>query len=834
MLTALSFVVSLVALLPAPAEASTRPDHRTVAVDGEVEAATNRGEDVPVMVMLDDTASTPGTGSDANRRRAEGVAASLPDGTVSDAKPIGDLPMVSASVDAEGLETLKQTSGVTRIVPNRRHHVDLSQSVPRIGAPTAWAAGKNGSGQVIAVLDTGVDKSHAFLSGKVVAEGCFSSAIAGSVAICPGGDPTTSTAPGSGVPCTAAFACFHGTHVAGIAAGGAGGSFSGAAPGAQLLAVQVFSAGFTSAACSPDPAPCITAWESDIVRGLDYVYDLRLSLSIAAVNMSLGGTPTTVNCSNEPEMPLIDQLRAAGIPTVVASGNEGQKSSLSAPACIPNAISVGSTSDLTDAVSSFSNSSPALSLLAPGSLIASSVPAGTSGSFACPAPFTAANCMSAQGTSMATPHVAAAFAIAHQTRPSYTVTDNLNLLRSTGLPVVDNANGIETPRIKIDALVRPPTYHSLPPARLLDTRDGTGTGSVAPLGGNATLNLAVTGHGGVPSTGVSAVVLNVTYVNPTAISFVTVWPFGVSRPLASNLNLDVGATRANLVTTAVGPAGFVSFFNNSGSTHLVADVAGYYDDGGVDDTGARYRAVTPARVFDTRDGTGGVPVAAVGPGATLTVDAATSCGFAGATAVALNITAVDATLPTHVTAWPSGQAQPLASNLNLGPGQTVPNLAYVKLGAGGQVTFFNNAGSTDLLADVEGCFDDGSAASGRFIPVTPARVLDTRDGTGAGGTQPVGPGATINVTVTGTGGVPASGVVAVVLNVTATQPDAVSHLTAWPAGQPRPLASNLNFVSDQTVPNLVVVLVGAGGQVSLFNNAGHTHLVADVAGWYVT
>jgi hypothetical protein len=90
----------------------------------------------------------------------------------------------------------------------------------------------------------------------------------------------------------------------------------------------------------------------------------------------------------------------------------------------------------------------------------------------------------------------------------------------------------------------------------------------------------------------------------------------------------------------------------------------------------------------------------------------------------------------------------------------------------------------------------------------------------------------LNLQVTGRGGVPATGVSAVVLNVTVTEPTAPSFLTAWPAGLALPLAANLNYLAGQTVPNLVTVKVGAGGQVSLYNAAGSTHIVVDVAGWY--
>ncbi|MDP1805886.1 MAG: hypothetical protein Q8K72_12010, partial [Acidimicrobiales bacterium] len=108
---------------------------------------------------------------------------------------------------------------------------------------------------------------------------------------------------------------------------------------------------------------------------------------------------------------------------------------------------------------------------------------------------------------------------------------------------------------------------------------------------------------------------------------------------------------------------------------------------------------------------------------------------------------------------------------------------------------------------------------------------DTRAGTG-GFSAPVGPGGTISATVAGVGGVPATGVDAVVLNVTVTQPSAGSFLTIYPNGTARPLASNLNFLPGQTIPNLVVAKVGADGKVALYNHAGSSHVIFDVVGWY--
>jgi hypothetical protein len=372
----------------------------------------------------------------------------------------------------------------------------------------------------------------------------------------------------------------------------------------------------------------------------------------------------------------------------------------------------------------------------------------------------------------------------------------------------------------------PATFHPLPPQRILDTRIGLGA-PAARLGPGGTIGVQVTGAGGVPASGVTSVVLNVTVTEPTAASYLTAWPAGDGRPLASNLNFTAGQTVPNLVTVKVGADGRVSLFNAAGSVHVIADVAGWY---GPDSPtpGGRYTPVTPSRVLDTRTGNG-APVAKLGPSATLGLQVTGRGGVpeSGVAAVVLNVTVTEPTAGSYLTAWPASAARPVASNLNYRAGQTVPNLVIVKVGAGGVVNLFNNLGSTHVVADVAGWFGtDPSGSGGTFVALPPSRILDTRM-TGA-----LGAGA-LALQVTGAGGVPATGVAAVVLNVTVTEPTAGSYLTAWPVGEAMPLASNLNYSPGQTVPNLVIVKVGAGGVVGLFNNAGWTHVVVDVAGWYL-
>jgi hypothetical protein len=224
------------------------------------------------------------------------------------------------------------------------------------------------------------------------------------------------------------------------------------------------------------------------------------------------------------------------------------------------------------------------------------------------------------------------------------------------------------------------------------------------VGANATIDLQVTGRGGVPATGVSAVVMNVAVTQPDAVGYLTAWPSGDTRPLASSLNFAGGQTVANLVMVKVGPDGKVSLYDGGGALHLVADVAGWFGASG-ETTGARYHPVTPARVLDTRVGLGALqlPLASLGA---LDLQLAGQGGVpaAGVSAVVMNMTVVDPLSPGFLTAWPAGALQPLASNLNFAARQTVPNLVVAKLGTAGRVSIYNGGGTAHLVADVNGWY----------------------------------------------------------------------------------------------------------------------------------
>lgn len=385
------------------------------------------------------------------------------------------------------------------------------------------------------------------------------------------------------------------------------------------------------------------------------------------------------------------------------------------------------------------------------------------------------------------------------------------------------------------------TYAALSPARVLDTRNGTGRGgTVGPIAAGGIVELTVAGVAGVPATGVDAVALNVTATNGTALnSFLTVFPAGTDRPLASNLNFTPGSTVPNMVVARVGANGRVNIYNNSGTADVIADVQGWYSTA-TNPVGSRYAPLEPARVLDTRAGIGSSP-APVSGGQTIDLILAGQGGLpaSGVGAVVLNVTATEATGPdTFVTVFPSGTPRPEASNLNVVRDQTVPNLVIARVN-NGRVSLYNNAGDVDLIADLQGWYPEPAgtpAGNSTYFPVAPVRALDTRDGTGTGGVAgPIGPGGLVVLHLAGRNGVPATGVTAVVLNVTVTSPTGPdSFLTVYPSVAVRPLASNLNFTANQTIANLVVSRVSEGGTVSIYNNLGSVHIVADVQGWFST
>jgi hypothetical protein len=305
----------------------------------------------------------------------------------------------------------------------------LNSSTGVIGADNAWSLGYTGKGWYVAVLDTGIRRSHQFFQGKTIVEACFSANND-----CPDGSASM-TGPGSAAHYESTYLKYdHGTHVTGIAAGSAG-NLAGVAKKSNIIAVQVCSR-FDASQCGG--SPCVACYVSDQMMGLDYIYTRRGAYNIAAVNISLGGNPNSSYCDSDPRKPLIDNLAAVRIAVVAGAGNDGVCNGLSTPSCIPSAVAVGA-SDNNDNKASFSNwHDTMLELFAPGVSIYSAT--GDSDS----------SYSTRSGTSMATPHLTGAWALLRQAAPGASTGKILNALRGTGAPVGGPCSSQTIPRIQVD------------------------------------------------------------------------------------------------------------------------------------------------------------------------------------------------------------------------------------------------------------------------------------------------------------------------------------------------------------------------------------------------
>lgn len=349
------------------------------------------------------------------------------------------LPVVVLDAPRSALNRLANHPLAANVVEDALAMPHLSGSVLLIHADLAQQEA-NGAGVAIAIVDTGVDAAHPFLGGRVIAEACFSTnnAAHGATSLCPGGG-SEAFGPGAAAPCSLSN-CDHGTHVAGIAAGN-----GGVAPGASIIAVQVFSQIANCSAFSL-PSPCALSYVSDLLRAFDWLASTAFTPPLAIVNLSLGvGTFTSVAaCDASPigtaMFPTIATLRNQGVTTVASSGNNGATNALSLPGCLSNVVSVGATTKTNpEQVASFSNSAPFLTLLAPGVGIVSST---TGGGFA-----------PKSGTSMAAPHVAGALALLRSARPGYPSDAYVTALVNTGTPILDTRNGVIKPRINVAAAI---------------------------------------------------------------------------------------------------------------------------------------------------------------------------------------------------------------------------------------------------------------------------------------------------------------------------------------------------------------------------------------------
>ena len=375
----------------------------------------------------------------------------------------------------------------------------------------------------------------------------------------------------------------------------------------------------------------------------------------------------------------------------------------------------------------------------------------------------------------------------------------------------------------------PGGFNTVTTSRILDTRSGLGAPQAA-IAGHQTLTFTATAGIDGP---VSAVALNVTAVGPVKPGFLTVFAAGTTRPVASNLNFLPGENVPNMVVTPVGAQGKVSIYNGSSSTvNILADIHGYFVGGANTGESGTFVSQTPTRFLDTRIGLG-APKGKVAALSTTTVKIGNRGGVpANATAVVANLTAVNPSVGNgYLTAYPGGPL-PLASNLNYQSNENRANLALLEIGPDGTISLFSGASHpVDLVIDISGYFVGGTPATdGTFVPSTPFRVFDTRE---AGG-SPAGALTTSKVAIFPADDPTFSIFKAVMVNVTAVQPQSPGFLTTWDGRGSLPSVSSSNFRAKQDVAGSLVVPVNDDGTISIYNGSyGNVDLVVDVTGFFL-
>jgi hypothetical protein len=372
------------------------------------------------------------------------------------------------------------------------------------------------------------------------------------------------------------------------------------------------------------------------------------------------------------------------------------------------------------------------------------------------------------------------------------------------------------------------TYVPLSPSRITDTRTGSGYPNAGKtLGAGGSINVQVTGAGGVPTTGVTAVVVNVTVVGPTASSYVTLFPEGTTQPVVSNLDFTTGETLANLATVPLGSQGGLTVYNYVGKVNVVVDVEGYYTT--TPQTSGLYNPVNPLRVLGTL-----AAGASIGPGVSTAVTVAGVDGVpADASAVVANVTVAGPSGPGYLTVFPAPTTgtptPPTASNVNFTTGQVIANRVIIPVGANGVIEVYNNSGSVRVDVDLDG-YDTGSAGElgSAYTPMSPVRVTDTRVGRNG---STLGAGASESFSFLSEG--LSATATALVANVTVVAGAAAGYLTVYPTTDSAPpAASDANFTANSIVQSFALAPLNRGGTYLFNSSAVPENIVIDAFGFF--
>jgi uncharacterized protein YkwD len=351
-------------------------------------------------------------------------------------------------------------------------------------------------------------------------------------------------------------------------------------------------------------------------------------------------------------------------------------------------------------------------------------------------------------------------------------------------------------------------FSPLPPQRLVDSR--TGLGATRLQAGVAT-PVQIGGTGPVPA-GTQAVSINLTAVAPAAAGYLSAYPCN-SSPVVSSVNFPAGIDTPNAALVPLDGSGMMCLFS-SVDTDVLVDVNGAL----LGTAPGRFMSLSPNRLADSRQGLGLPGRIQAGSTQSVTLAGGGSPVPAGASAIVMNVTAVDPANDGFVSVYPCGSSPPVVSSLNPRQGETRPNLVVVPLGAGGTVCFYSTS-TTDLLVDVTGYVQTSGT---RFNAVTPTRLADTRVG------LRLTAGGTLRVPVAGARGLPQS-TTAIAANITAVGPSSDGYITAYGCGDPLPATSTLNLQAGNDAANGAQVQLGDDGDLCLYSTVA-TDLIVDING----
>jgi hypothetical protein len=365
------------------------------------------------------------------------------------------------------------------------------------------------------------------------------------------------------------------------------------------------------------------------------------------------------------------------------------------------------------------------------------------------------------------------------------------------------------------------------PCRLVDTRGAAGPlgGPFVPGNGSRDFPIASSSSCTIPNTA-QAYSLNLTVVPKGTLGYVTLWPTGQAQPVVSTLNSIDGRVKANASIVPAGTGGAVSVFATD-NTDVILDINGYFVPSS-NSSAESFYTMAPCRLVDTRaSGSSTVSTGALIGGTNRTLPLlSSSCGVpATAKAYSLNFTVIpsNGTLG-YLTVYPTGVPQPLVSTLNALTGTIVANAAIVPAGTSGSIDVYATD-TTDLIVDINGYFAAPGTGGLSFYPVTPCRVLDSRQ---PANTPPFT--GTINVNVSASGCVSANTAQAYVFNATVVPPAPLGYLTLWPEGSAQPVVSTLNALDGAITSNMAIVPANANAISAFAENA--TYLLLDTAGYF--